>query len=81
MPIHWVCFFFALTIDYLIDGQLKSVIEHSGDKLAKQWAGALDTWVFVDLNQPHFVLAVNYEIESKYLEAVFALITIYFLFD
>jgi len=63
----------AWTDIYLVYGQLKHIIEHSGQQSFKNFWRLLDTRVCIALDQENVEVAVKNIIEPKQLEAEFAL--------
>lgn len=43
---------------------------HVRNDSIQKWAGAIQAWVGVDLNQPRLEVPINHEIQPKYLEIV-----------
>lgn len=56
---------------YHIQSQPKSLINHLRYNSRQQWAGQLQAWVGINLNQPRIEFTINHEIQPKYLKIMF----------
>ena len=68
--------------EYWIDYQSESVVDHGGNQTGEERTfGGLEARVRVNLNQVHFEVVIEHEVEAKYFESVDASFHVYFAED
>jgi hypothetical protein len=67
--------------EYLINSELKGIVEHSWNELTKQLTRTLKARILIDFNEPHFHFLINDEIQTEDFETEFPMILIDFLVD